>query len=142
MTEEIKNFIEKYNKHVQWDNEIIKSLGKKNIPKDIIENYFAGEPITEDGYDIENARLYEYGKDDNWAGTLELHVFSNKTYHTVYFWIHKDYTEEEYKTHRIELIKNEMNKKLDELFEQIKGLTAEFKQYNKLKKMIAKINGY
>ena len=34
-----------------------------------------------------------------------------------------------------------MNKKLNELFEQIKGLTAEFKQYNKLKKMIAKING-
>lgn len=141
MTEEIKNFVEKYNKHVQWDNEIIKSFGKKNIPQDVIDNYFACEPITEDGYDLENAHLYKYDKDDNWAGTLELHAFSNKTYRTVYFWIHKDYTEEEYKTHRIELIKKEMNKKLDELFEQIKGLTAEFKQYNKLKKMIAKING-
>ena len=141
MKEEIKNFVEKFNRQVQWDNEILKSLGKKNIPKDIIENYFIGEPITEEGYDLENARLYEYGKDDNWAGTLELQAFSNTTYRTVYFWIHKDYTEKEYKANRIEAVKKEMNKKLDELFEQIKDLTSTFKQYNKLKKQIEKING-
>ena len=64
MTEEIKNFVEKFNRQVQWDNEIIKSIGKKNIPQDIIDNYFS-EPITEEEYDLENARLYEYGKDDN-----------------------------------------------------------------------------
>ena len=141
MTEEIKNFVEKFNRQVQWDNEILSSLGKKNIPQDIIENYFIGSPITEDGYDLENARLYEYGKDDNWAGTLELQAFNNKTYRTTYFWIHHDYSEEEYKSRRIEAVKKEMNKRIDELFEKIKGLTAEFKQYNKLKKMIAKING-
>ena len=141
MAEDIKNFVEKFNRQVQWDNEILKSLGKKNIPKDIIEKYFIGEPITEEGYDLENARLYEYGKDDNWAGTLELQAFSNKTYRTVYFWIHKDYTEEVYKANRIEAVKKEMNKRIDELFEKIKGLTSEFKQYNKLKKQIARING-
>ena len=140
MTEEIKNFVEKFNRQVQWDNEIIKSLGKKNIPQDIIDNYFS-EPITEEEYDLENARLYEYGKADNWAGTLELQAFNNKTYGTVYFWIRHDYTEKEYKAKRIEAVKKEMNKRIDELFEKIKGLTAEFKQYNKLKKMIAKING-
>ena len=141
MTEDIKNFVEKYNKHMQWNKEIIKSLGSKNIPQDIIENYLPTDIITEDGYDLENARLYEYGKDDDWAGTLELQAFSNSTYHTVYFWIHKDYTEEEYKSQKIEKIKETMNKRLDELFEQIKGLTSTFKHYNKLKKQIAKING-
>lgn len=141
MKEEIKNFVEKYNKNMQWNKEVIKSLGTKNIPHDIIENYLSTDIITEDGYDLENARLYEYGKDDNWAGTLELQAFSNTTYRTVYFWIHKDYTEEEYKANRIEAVKKEMNKKLDELFEQIKDLTSTFKQYNKLKKQIEKING-
>jgi len=141
MKEEIRNFVEKYNKHMQWNKDIIKSLGAKNIPWDIIENYLTTDIITEDGYDLENARLYEYGKDDNWAGTLELQAFSNSTLRTVYFWIHKDYTEEEYKTQKTEKIKESMNKKLDELFEQIKGLTSTFKHYNKLKKQIEKING-
>lgn len=141
MKEEIINFVGKYNKHMQWNKEIIKSLGAKNIPQDIIENYLTTDEITEDGYDLENASLYEYGKDDNWAGTLELQAFSNKTYRTVYFWVHKDYTEEEYKNKKIETIKKEMNKKLDELFEQIKDLTSTFKHYNKLKKQIEKING-
>ena len=141
MTEDIKNFVEKYNKCMQWNKEIIKSLGAKNIPQVIIENLLTTDTITEDGYDLENARLYEYGKDDNWAGTLELQAFSNSTYHTAYFWIHKDYTEEEYKAQKIEKIKEVMNKELDELFEKIKGLTSTFKHYNKLKKQIAKING-
>lgn len=141
MTEDIKNFVEKYNKHMQWNKDIINSLGAKNIPQDIIEDYLTTDIITEDGYDLENANLYEYGKDDNWAGTLELQAFSNSTLRTVYFWIHKDYTEEEYKTQKIEKIKEAMNKKLDELFEKIKGLTSTFKHYNKLKKQIEKING-
>lgn len=141
MTEDIKNFVEKYNKHMQWNKDIINSLWAKNIPQDIIEDYLTTDIITEDGYDLKNAHLYEYGKDDNWAGTLELQAFSNNTLRTVYFWIHKDYTEEEYKAQKIEKIKDVMNKQLDELFEKIKDLTSTFKHYNKLKKQIEKING-
>ena len=141
MTEDIKKFVETYNKHMQWNKEIIKSLGVKNIPQVIIENILTTDTITEDGYDLENAKLFVYNENDSLAGTLELQAFSNNSYHTVYFWIHKDYTEEEYKAQKIEKIKDVMNKELDELFEKIKGLTSTFKHYNKLKKQIAKING-
>lgn len=140
MTEEIKNFVEKFNRQVQWENEIINSIGKKNIPQDIIKNFFTTDIITEDGYDLENAKLYEYGKNDSWAGRLELQAFSNTTYHTTYFWLKpENYTEEEYKANRIEEIKKEMNKRIDELYEKIKDFTSEFREYNKLKKMIDKL---
>ena len=141
MTEDIKNFVERYNKCMQWNKEIIKSLGIKNIPQDIIEKYLTTDAITEDGYDLENAKLFVYSENDSLAGTLELQAFSNTIYGTVFFWVRKDDTEEVYKAKKIEKIKNEMNKQLDKLFEQIKGLTSTFKHYNKLKKQIAKING-
>lgn len=137
MTEEIKNFVENFNRQVQWENEIINSIGKKNIPQDIIKNFFTTDIITEDGYDLENAKLYEYGKNDSWAGRLELQAFSNITYRTTYFWLRpENYTEEEYKANRIEEIKKEVNKKLNELYEKIKDLTSEYKKYNKLNKKI------
>ena len=77
MTEDIKNFVERYNKCMQWNKEIIKSLGTKNIPQDIIEKYLTTDAITEDGYDLENAKLFVYSENDSLAGTLELQAFSN-----------------------------------------------------------------
>ena len=140
MKSNIKKFVEEYNKRMSWNADIIKQLGKKNIPANIIDDYLSTELINEENYDLENAALYEYGPDDTWAGTLELQAFSNKTYGTVYFWVKPIQSEDEYKSERIELIKKKMNEKLDELYEKIKGLNSELKHYNKLKKMIDNIN--
>lgn len=136
MKEDIKNFVEKYNKKMNWNNDIIKFLGKKNIPKDILKEYLSINFIDEEKYDLENASLYEYGPNDSWRGTFELQVFSNEKLCTTYFWIKSDETEEDYKTKRIEIIKKEVNKKLNELYEKIKDLTLEYKKYNKFNKKI------
>ena len=139
MKSNIKNFVEEYNKRMSWNADIIKQLGKKNIPTKIIDDYLSTELINEEDYDLENASLYEYGPDDAWAGNLELQAFSNKSYRTVYFWVKPTKLEDEYKSERIELIKKKMNEKIDELYEKIKEFTSDYKHYNKLKKMIDKI---
>ncbi len=140
MKSKIKNFVEEYNKRMSWNRDIIKQLGKKNIPDKIIDDYLSTELIDKENYDLENASLYEYGPDDPWAGTLELQAFSNESYRTVYFWVRPIQSEDEYKSEKIELIKKKMNEKIDELYEKIKEFTSEFKHYNKLKKMIDNIN--
>lgn len=140
MKSNIKNFVEEYNKRMSWNRDIIKQLGKKNIPDKIIDDYLSTELIDKENYDLENASLYEYGPDDPWTGTLELQAFSNESYRTVYFWIRPIQSEDEYKSEKIELIKKKMNEKIDELYEKIKEFTSEFKHYNKLKKMIDNIN--
>lgn len=140
MKSNIKNFVEEYNKRMSWNADIIKQLGKKNIPTKIIDDYLSTELIDEENYDLENASLYEYGPDDVWAGRRELQVFSNKSYRTVYFWVKPIQSEDEYKSEKIKYIKEVMNEKLDELYEKIKGLTSDYKHYNKLKKMIDNIN--
>lgn len=139
MKSNIKNFVEEYNKRMSWNADIIKQLGKKNIPTKIIDDYLSTELIDEENYDLENASLYKYGPDEPWADTLELQVFSNESYRTVYFWVKPTKLEDEYKSERIELIKKKMNEKLNELYEKIKGLTSDYKHYNKLKKMIDKM---
>lgn len=140
MKSNIKNFVEEYNKRMSWNADIIKQLGKKNIPPKIIDDYLSTELIDEENYDLENASLYEYGPDDACAGTFELQVFSNKSYGTVYFWVKPIQSEDEYKSERIKIIKETMNEKIGELYEKIKGLTSDYKHYNKLKKMIDNIN--
>jgi len=140
MKSNIKKFVEEYNKRMSWNADIIKQLGKKNIPSNIIDDYLSTELINEEDYDLENASLFEYGPNDPWAGTFELHVFSFKSYRTVYFWDKPDKSEDEYKSEKIEIIKKKMNEKIDELYKKIKELIPEFKHYNKLKKMLDKIN--
>lgn len=139
MREDIKNFVIEYNKRMSWNKDILKSIGKKNIPQYIIDEYLLTNILDEDKYDLENASLYEYGPEDTWAGTLELQAFSNERLCTTYFWVKSNESEEEYKAKKIESIKEKMNKKLDELYEKIKELTSEFKEYNKLKKIISNI---
>lgn len=140
MKSNIKNFVEEYNKRMSWNADIIKQLGKKNIPPKIIDDYLSTELIDEENYDLEDASLYEYGPDEPMAGTFELQVFSNKSYGTVYFWVKPIQSEDEYKSEKIKYIKEVMNEKLDELYKKIKGLTSDYKHYNKLKKMIDNIN--
>ena len=140
MKSSIKNFVEEYNKRISWNADIIKQLGKKNIPAKLINDYLSTKLIDEKNYDLENASLYEYGPDEPWAGTLELQVFSNESYSTVYFWVKPTKLEDEYKSEKIEIIKKVMNEKINELYEKIKGLTSDYKHYNKLKKMIDNIN--
>lgn len=138
MKSNIKNFVEEYNKRMSWNRDIIKQFGKKNIPDEIIDDYLSTELLNEENYDLENAALYEYGKNDSWAGTLELQVFSNESYRTHYFWVRPIQSEDEYKSEKIKYIKESIIKKIDELTEKLNELMPKLKQYNKLQQMIDK----
>lgn len=138
MKSNIKNFVEEYNKRMSWNRDIIKQFGKKNIPAEIIDDYLSTELLNEENYDLENAALYEYGKNDAWAGTLELQAFSKESYRTVYFWVRPIQSEDEYKSEKIKYIKESIIKKIDELTEKLNELMPKLKQYNKLQQMLDK----
>lgn len=135
--EEIKNFVEEYNKRMCWNKDIINQFGEKNIPAYIIDEYLATDLIDEDTYSLEDADLYKYDdEDDGWFRTLELQVYNTKKYSTTYFWINADDTEETYKSKKIEKIKEAVEEKCDKLYGWINSLNSEFKQYSEFKKLI------
>ncbi len=136
MEAEIKNFVEEYNKRMNWNNDIRNTLdmdyiNKHEKAKKYIDDYFEIQYLDDKHFDLENAKLYKYDKDDAWAGTLELHVFNNKTYCTSYFWVNPSENEEEYKSKKINSIKNILDKELKEL----KKLFDTYVELDTLKRM-------
>lgn len=128
MDEKVKNFVEEYNKRIDWNKDIRDSLNLDSIP--IIKDYLPIEKLDEEGYDLENALYYTY--DD---GLMELQAFSNTAYRTHYFWIRPYETDNEnsYKAEKIEYIKGGINKRLEEL----KPLVAEENELQKIKEKLS-----
>lgn len=124
MEEKVKTFVEEYNKRMDWNKDIIGRFGKEFVPvrtKDFIKEYLSTKKIDEEGYDLENAKLYTYEHD----GVQEMQVFSNTTYGTVYFWVKPNETEEEYKERKTNRVREEAMKKLYEIATEITKLTHE-----------------
>lgn len=128
MDEKVKNFVEEYNKRIDWNKDIRDSLNLDFIP--IIKDYLSTEKLDEEGYDLENASYYTY--DD---GLMELQAFSNTAYRTHYFWIwpYETDAENSYKAEKIEYIKEKINKRLEEL----KPLVAEENELQKIKEKLS-----
>lgn len=142
MEKDIKNFVEEYNKRVSWNEDILSSTNIKHLPTcdiidDIISQYLATEKITEEGYDLENAKVIEYTDEDSMKGTLEMEVFSNKIYHRVYFWVKPGEDEETYKKRHKEILVDKIFKNITKLmtdtmskFEELSSL------YGMLREMV------
>ncbi len=142
MEKDIKNFVEEYNKRVSWNEDILSSTNIKHLPTcdiidDIISQYLATEKITEEGYDLENAKVFEYTDEDSMKGTLEMEVFSNKIYHRVYFWVKPGEDEETYKKRHKEILVDKIFKNITKLmtdtmskFEELSSL------YGMLREMV------
>ena len=132
MKEEVKNFVEEYNKRIDWNKDIRDSLNLDFIPihTDIIKDYLAIEKLDEEGYDLENASFYTY--DD---GLMELQAFSNTVYRTHYFWVKPYETDAEnsYKAEKIEHIKEKINERLEDL----QPFIAEEKELQKIKEKLS-----
>lgn len=132
MKEEVKNFVEEYNKRMDWNKDIRDSLNLGFIPiyTDIIKEYLTTEKLDEEGYDLENALFYTY--DD---GLMELQAFSNTVYRTHYFGVKPYETDAEnsYKSEKIEHIKEKINERLDEL----KPFIAEENELQKIKEKLS-----
>ena len=143
MNDNVKKFVEEYNKRMSWNRDIIKKFkikyNKLNeyLQKFIDEN-LTTEDITEEGIDLEHAKVFEYGPEDSWCGTLEMQAFNNKTYDDTYFWV-KPISEEKYKKDKINLIikllDDDINKRavkineLNSLQDSVYDLRLNFNRY-------------
>ncbi len=132
----IPEFIEKYNKRMDWNRDILGSIDDAYLSshpflKEIVDEYLSTEKITEEAYDIGNAKIYEYDDKEDF-GLLELQVFSNKTYGTTYFWLKPNETESDYKHSRMEYVSNEVSKKISHITSEISRLESENKEWKTL----------
>ena len=135
MDEKVKSFVDEYNKRMDWNKDILDGFDLSLLSdevRDFLDGYISTEKITEEGYDLERASLYEYGQDDTWAGTLELQVFSNKSYRTIYFWMQPVGDENEYKEERIKIIRKEIEKELEKIIPELKRLTEKKEDLEKV----------
>lgn len=132
MKEEVKNFVEEYNKRMDWNKDIRDSINLDFSPiyTDIIKDYLSTEKFDEEGYDLESALFYTY--DD---GLMELQAFSNTDYRTHFFWIRPYETDAEnsYKAKKIEHLKEIINKRLEKLQQFI----AEESELQKIKEKLS-----
>lgn len=139
MKEEVKKFVEDYNKRCVWNQDILTKFDKGFIPKKTkytIDGYLPTKEITEEGYDLEHAKMFEFERDSDGEEVHELQVFNNESYGTSYFWVLPNETEEEYKKRTSENLLKETLKNIRELSEKINELTAEKDEYDEVKKYL------
>lgn len=120
----IPEFIEEYNKRMDWNRDILGDLDDTYLSahpfmKEITDEYLSTGKITEETYDIDNAKIYEY--DD---GLLELQAQSKRTYRLTYFWVDPNEDEEQYKAKKIEKVLDVLKKNKDEIVGKIKEETS------------------
>ena len=119
----VKEFIEKYNQHIDWNMEIrntlnIPALESNPVTKEIINDYLSNEKITADKYEIETAQIYKYEGDNKY----ELQMYSYTTYGTTYFWCKPDITKEDYLNERVTVISEEAKRHIEEIKKTMENL--------------------
>lgn len=130
--EAIEQFVEAYNKHSEWNCDLLKIINPEvvNSAQYIayeFKHYLSTEKITKDNYDLENAEIYNC--DD---GKLEMQVYSYKSYGTIYFWVAPWLNEQQYKNERIEIISRLLRKRKTELENTIQCSTKEINTINQI----------
>ena len=136
----VEQFIEAYNRCVDWNREILSSDFIENHPyiKEKVDGYLDMEKITSENYEIENAVIYENGKSDKGYMQYELQMYSYETYHTAYFWVTPEMGKEEYIAGRIKLIKRDVTNRLSEIGDLLEKLKTENAEYIEVLKIINK----
>lgn len=109
MKKSIKDFVENYNKCMDWNIELRQRLDSElfsdhDTTAEILEDYLSDRKITPENYELSSAVLYENGPDH-----YELHVYSYLTYHETYFWTTFGMTKEEYIADRVRIIKKKLS---------------------------------
>ena len=136
MKEEVKNFVELYNRNMSWNKDILNGMNinyinKYEYTKNFVEDKLTTETISADDYDLEHAEVYSY---DN--GTLELQVYSYKSYHGVYFWTNQNDNEDTYKNKRITWIIENLDKSINEKKEELNKLSSILENEIELRNML------
>ena len=134
MKEEVKKFVEAYNRQAEWNREILKGDVNlddfKDDTKDIIKHYLNTNIITEKDYEMDNAKVYYYT--DRQPVKAELQAFNLRTYCTHYFWCVEDMTEEEYKAERLSVVNEELDRCKKEQMKVLKTAEEEIESIDRL----------
>lgn len=136
----IPEFIEEYNKRMDWNRDILGSiddayLSSHPFMKEIVDEYLSTGKITEEAYDIDNAKIYEYD-DEADSGLLELQAQSKRTYRLTYFWMNPNKDEGQYKAEKIERVLHVLKKNKDEAVEKIEAETKKLNDIETLSYII------
>ena len=137
----VKNFVEEYNRIVDWDNSLIEKLDISDAIyepiKECIEYNFFTRKISEITHDLDTAEIYEYKTSDGRTG-FEMQVFSHEIVHLEYIRIVPT-NESEHIAEQIRLLnkivadnKSKLTKRLDHIItslENINRLEESLKQY-------------
>lgn len=139
MKEEVKKFVEAYNRNVEWNREILKGGGVnlddfKEEARYIIRHYLDTNIITEKDYEMDNAKVYYYT--DKHPIMSELHAFSLKSACTHYFWCVEDMTEEEYKAERLRAVNKELDERRKEQVKVMETAEGEIESIDKLYRLL------
>lgn len=123
----IPEFVEEYNKRMDWNRDILgyiddAYLSAHPFMKEITDEYLSTGKITEETYDIDNAKIYEYDDEESF-GLLELQAQSKRTYRLTYFWVDPNEDEGRYKANKIEVVLRVLKENKDEIVGRIKDET-------------------
>ena len=118
MKEEVKIFVEDYNKKIQEVDlkirESLKDQLKDPRLADMLDDYIGDEIITPENVDLVDAEVYEYENH-----RLELQAFNNKTLQHTYWWTTPTQTVEEYRKNRLKIIGELLSDNIDTLKKNI-----------------------
>ena len=143
MENNVKSFVDEYNKRIEWNKDLIKSILNvfdletvSDELKDLFDDFLSVDSITEEGYDLEDANVYTYED----TGTLELQAFNNTTYRRNYFWVKPIGNEDDYKDDRLGTIEKVVTERLGQIIPELNKLTKAKNDFEKLKEHINKVS--
>lgn len=112
MEKSIQDFVENYNKCMDWNIELRQRLNTElfsdhEITAEILDNYLSEKKITPENYDLQGAVMYMNAPDH-----YELDAYSYLTYHETYFWTTFGMTKEEYIADRLRVVQRELSREI------------------------------
>jgi hypothetical protein len=137
MKKKVKDFVQKYNKNIEWNKDIFNELEQKYILKSeyvkVIGDYISFKKITKRICDLETAEVYKYEDRD----MLEMQVYCYETYGTRYYWLYPNLDEKAYKKMKIKDITKVLNKHRQKAAKKMQEASSEIEEINKVMEFIS-----
>jgi hypothetical protein len=118
----IEEFAELYNRTMDWNKDILDSIGDgfsgNECAKNIINEWLSIEKITPETCDYSSYEIFDTGCNEK-----ELQIYNYTQYHDMYYWVCLDETEKEYKGRKIKNILHTIQFMLGKIEAKIEGLT-------------------
>lgn len=120
----IEQFIESFNRTIDWNNDIRKTFRTtvftNPVTKQIIDDYLSTRKITPEEYNLEEATLLKDG--DN---RYELQAESKTSYSMVWFWVTLGESEQDYKNRKHKHLMEEVTKACTERAAMVNKISSE-----------------